>query len=62
LWRAGWSFQDRPAFNTEQNGVVLLIAIGIAILAAVFWVARTAVDEQGMRERRIQRDYDLRRG
>jgi hypothetical protein len=41
--------------------VLLLISLGIAILAALFWVARTAAAEQDMRERRAARDYDLRR-
>ena len=41
--------------------MIVLLAIGIAIIAALLWVAFSAVDEQQSRERRQQRDLDLRR-
>ena len=39
----------------------LQLAIGIAIVAALIWVAFSAADEQDQRERRAERDYDLRK-
>ena len=42
--------------------MIVLFALGVAVLAALIWVAFSAGDEQEARQRRIERDLDLKRG
>jgi HAMP domain-containing protein len=42
--------------------MIVLLAVGIAILAALLWVACSAAEEEQNRSRRVQRDFDLKRG
>ena len=41
--------------------MIVLLALGVAVLAALVWVAFSAADEQQQRQRRTDRDYDLRK-
>jgi hypothetical protein len=40
--------------------MIVLFSLGIANLAALIWVAATAADERHQRQRRVDRDFDLR--
>jgi len=41
---------------------MILLALGIVLFAIMIWVAASAADQQEQRERRIERDLDLKRG
>ena len=62
----GLSTGGPPGAPGLEAGVLLVVlmiaAIGVAIIAALLWVAFSADDEQEQRERRTQRDFDLKRG
>ena len=39
--------------------MIVLFSLGIAILAALIWVAATVADERHQRQRRVDRDLDM---